>query len=79
MDEPDPVAPPDELQTDLGEASCTKDELLWLRTLERYGYTCKHWAAARSGVDIPEAPTFHPTMEEFSDPGRYAPSLLPWH
>ena len=48
-----------------------------LRTLERYGSTCKHWAAARCATDIPEAPTFHPTEEEFEDYGAYVRSLLP--
>lgn len=62
-------------QEELGERSCTKDEVLWLRTLERYGSTCKHWAAARSGVDIPEAPTFYPTVEEFQDPGGCVASV----
>jgi hypothetical protein len=62
-------------QEELGEQACNKDELLWLRTLERYGSTCKHWAAARSGVDIPEAPTFYPTAEEFDDPGWWVASV----
>jgi len=70
------------LQEELGEARCSKDELLWLRTLERYGSTCKSWVAARSGgEDIPEAPTYYPTEEEFADPGRCvlptAPSAHP--
>ena len=54
-----------------------EDEALWLRTLERYGQNCRHWAIARSAHDLPECPTFRPTAEEFKDPGRYIESIMP--
>ena len=64
-------------QHELTETMCTPDELLWLRTLERYSHTCKHWAAAMPGNKIPECPVYRPTAEEFAEPGEYFKRILP--
>ena len=65
------------LKNELSPSSMTADEALWLRTLERYGQNCRHWAIARSAHDLPECPTFRPTAEEFREPGAYLEALLP--
>ena len=64
------------LKEELTEAKCNPDELQWLRTLNRYGPMCRHWASAKAAASLPEAPTFYPTMEEFQDPARYVRSVL---
>lgn len=64
------------LKHDIGEARCNDEESVWLATLERYGNSCKHWAIAQSAHTLPECPTFRPTIEEFSEPGRYVESIM---
>ena len=64
-------------QNELPATEINEDETLWLRTLERYGQHCRHWAIARSAHDIPECPVFHPTAAEFVEPGRYFQQILP--
>ena len=61
----------------LPASEINEDEALWLRTLERYGQNCRHWAIARSAHDLPECPTFRPTADEFVEPGRYFQKILP--
>ena len=66
------------LKHDVGEANCNADELLWLQTLERYGTSfAKHWAVAKAVPELEECPTFRPTLEEWSEPGRYVESIMP--
>ena len=65
------------LKNELPASEINEDEELWLRTLERYGQNCRHWAIARSAHDLPECPTFRPTAAEFVDPGRYFESIMP--
>jgi hypothetical protein len=64
-------------QQELSSSQITPDETLWLRTLERYGQNCRHWAIARSAHDLPECPVFRPTAAEFAEPGRYIQSIMP--
>ena len=65
-------------QVELKEVGCNVDELLWLRTLDRYGKNCRHWAIARPAHDlIPECPVLRPTAKEFAEPGRYFQTILP--
>ena len=45
------------LKNELPAGTINPDEALWLRTLERYGQNCRHWAIARSAHDLPECPT----------------------
>ena len=65
------------LKHEIKEANCNEDEALWLRTLERYGQNCRHWAIAKEATDLPECPVFRPTAAEFSEPGRYFQSIMP--
>ena len=64
-------------QHELSASTINEDEELWLRTLERYGQNCRHWAIARSAHDLPECPVFRPTAAEFVEPGRYFQTILP--
>ena len=63
-------------QDELGD-ECNEDEQLWLSTLSRYGTSYKHWALAKSAHELPECPTFRPTLEEFAEPGKYIKSIMP--
>ena len=65
------------LKNEIKEANCNEDEALWLRTLERYGQNCRHWAIAKEATDLPECPVFRPTAAEFSEPGRYFQLIMP--
>ena len=38
------------LKNELAANDINEDEALWLKTLERYGQNCRHWAIARSAV-----------------------------
>lgn len=65
------------LKHEVGEAGCNEEESLWLTTLERYGSSFRYWAIAQSAHTLPECPVFRPTLDEFSEPGRYVRSIMP--
>ncbi|KAJ1639089.1 hypothetical protein T492DRAFT_138700 [Pavlovales sp. CCMP2436] len=61
-----------------GSESRDAREECWLRTLNRYGTDCKHWAVASPPLTpLPEAPIFCPTAAECDDLASYIERVTP--